>query len=215
MVEAIDAIIPTTEELQLMKAKTLYTMAGTEGYDATFEECSKAAESVIEMNIENYDAHYILAASLVARQMLSEAFEELKNTINLYGPRSDACKLQGYLCAKLNPPKYDLAVQNFDYLIQEHPDDLNMYLHRACAQVGRQNWDGVISDLSTVLLYQPKLTSVLNLRARAHCCKRNWSAAVKDYKAVLEISPDEETAYYALEEINRPIPDNPSFSGGK
>ena len=165
------------------------------------------------MDEEDYDAHYMLGTSLVAQGMLDEAFEELKNTINLYGPRSDACKLQGYLCVKLDPPKYDLAVQNFDYLIGEHPDDLNMYLHRACAQVGRQNWEGVVQDLTTVLVYQPALTTVLNLRARAHCCLRNWDLAIKDYRRVLEFSPEDETAYYALEEINRPIPLNPSFSG--
>ena len=114
--------------------------------------------------------------------MLDDAFAELRDLINLYGPRSDACKLQGYLCPKLNPPKYDLSVQNFDFLVQEHPDDLNMYLHRACAQVGRQNWDGVISDLTTVLTYEPANLECLKLRARAYCCQREWARAEKDYR---------------------------------
>ena len=61
----------------------------------------------------------------------------------MLGPRSDACKLRGYLCAKMVPPKYDLAVLDFDYLVQEHPDDMNMLLHRACASVGQQNWEGL------------------------------------------------------------------------
>jgi cytochrome c-type biogenesis protein CcmH/NrfG len=86
---------------------------------------------------------------------------------------------------------------------------MNMYLHRACAQVGQQNWDAVIADLTIVLSYQPKEISVLCLRARAHCCKRNWDLAMYDYKLALKINPGHPVALAGIAEINQPYEDLP------
>ena len=86
----------------------------------------------------------------------------LKNTINLLGPRADACKLRGYICAKLDVPKYDLAVLDFDFLVQDDPSDLNMLLHRACAQVGLQNWDGLYY-YNITLLHTMLSNSIFNI----------------------------------------------------
>lgn len=199
---AIDELQYPTEELKLMKSKICYSTSA-------FNACERAAREVIEMNSENYDAQYLLAASFVSRNMLQEAFDVLKDTINLMGPRSDSCKLRGYLAAKMHPPKYDLAILDFDFLVSENPGDLNMYLHRACAQVGQQNWDAVIADLTVVLKYQPKETSVLCLRARAQSCKRNWEAAIKDYKTALKYDPGCAQASVGLSELTQPYEDLP------
>jgi hypothetical protein len=55
----------TTEALKLMKTKILYSVSA-------FEECDASAREVIEINSENYDAHYLLGASLVSRELFQE-----------------------------------------------------------------------------------------------------------------------------------------------
>ena len=58
------------EELLVMKAKIMYTMAGNDAYATTMEDCCKAAEAVIAFADDNYDAHYIRACTLVSRGKL-------------------------------------------------------------------------------------------------------------------------------------------------
>ena len=69
-VAVIDAVCEEyapTEELLVMKAKIMYTMAGNENYTTKMGDCCKAAEDAIALADDNYDAHYIRACTLVSR----------------------------------------------------------------------------------------------------------------------------------------------------
>jgi hypothetical protein len=62
-IQVIDGLDFETEELLVMKAKILYTRSN-------FDACIAAAKKAIELSGDNYDAHYILASSYVACNML-------------------------------------------------------------------------------------------------------------------------------------------------
>ena len=62
-IEVINSLAETTEEIQMIKVKILYSLS-------RFKECEETAKFVLSMNSENYDAHYLIAASLVSRNFL-------------------------------------------------------------------------------------------------------------------------------------------------
>ena len=59
------------EELLVMKAKIMYTMAGNDNYDTTMDDCKEAAEAAIAFADDSYDAHYIRACALVSKGTFS------------------------------------------------------------------------------------------------------------------------------------------------
>ena len=52
-------------------------------------------------------------------------------------------------------PEYVTKLHYIHYSVYtEHPEDMNMFVQRAAANSGLQDWSAVIADLSHVLWYQ-------------------------------------------------------------
>jgi hypothetical protein len=93
--------------LILMKVKIFY---GQERY----AECEKLSRMLVDLTGNGQpreedetcaDAMYALSNCLARRGELEAAYDVLKDLVNSYGPRTDACRLQAFLAVKLLPPK--------------------------------------------------------------------------------------------------------------
>ena len=175
-----------------------------------YAACEAICKEVLqEYDDEEPDAQYILGSTMAARGRLEEAYEVLKQMINLTGPRGDACKLQAYVCMKLVPPKFDQARMNMDFLVEEDPSDMNAVLQRGCVCCHMQDWGAAIDDFSLVLHYQPHLNNVRLLRARAYACAREWDDAKDDYEEILKYEPENWWALEGMGEVDQPYDELP------
>lgn len=118
-------------------------------------------------------------------------------------------RLNGFICTKVQPPRFSEAVENFDFLVQAHPEDMNSYLQRACCFMSLQQWDKAVADYSYILDYQPHLTHVVCLRARAYTCMRQWGKAKADYTFVIRHYPEDTTAAQGLAEMSQAVEQYP------
>lgn len=189
-------------ELSLIQAKIAYTLR-------EFNVCESAARRILEAEGWKHEARYVLSCSLASRFEFHKCLEELNVLVNQDDLKDDlkedAYRLRATVCAKVIPPRFDQAALDLDYLLTEKPEDLNLFLQRACVFACLQDWDRAVADLSVVLSFQPSLSHVLAIRARAYCCKREWSLAKLDYAKILETNPHSHVAQQGLADVAEPL----------
>jgi tetratricopeptide (TPR) repeat protein len=174
-----------------------------------FDLCEHFCRKILEIESDHGDAQYLIGSCYAKLGKLDEAYEILKNLINLNGPRRDACALNAYLCMKLVPPKLAQAKLNMDFLVEDDRADMNVLLQRGCVSSHLQDWSSAIDDYSLVLQYEPYQTQVRLLRARAYSCARVWDEAREDYEYILTYDPENWWAQNGLWEIDQPYDELP------
>jgi hypothetical protein len=75
----------------------------------------------------NIDGRYILASSFCQRLMYEEAYNELCQLFSMNeGPQAEhIARLNALVCTKLKPPRFLEALESFDYLVENWPEDMN------------------------------------------------------------------------------------------
>eukprot|EP01041_Mallomonas_annulata_P009057 gene9057-18762_t len=192
--------------LYILESKISYTL-----HD--FITSETAARKALEIDSMNADARHLLCCALIHKKgRIEDAYEQLNLMINQNTIPADQSKnvfiLRAYVSTRLSPPRYQQAVTDFNHLILEEPHDNNLYLKRACAYCGIQDWNSAIADLTHILSFQPKLNHVLAIRARIYCCKREWKLARDDYNNILQRNPADAIAQRGLAEAANPLPGN-------
>lgn len=118
---------------------------------------------------ENQDANFILASALTSQNQYQQAYDVL-NAVLALGKGTildEIYVLHAQLCIKLHSNTTSLwpqAVIDYNYLIEQHPEDMNFVLQRGMVQCLLQEFDKAIADFDYVLWYQPSLGTVLCLR---------------------------------------------------
>lgn len=203
--EILSTVREISPELSLMQAKIAYTLK-------EYHVCETAARRILDAEGWKHDARYLLSCSLASRSEFPLCLEELNVLVNQDDLREDikddAYKLRAAVYAKVVPPRFDQAVLDLDYLLTENPQDLNLFLQRACACACLQDWDRVVADLTVVLSFQPNLSHALAIRARAYCCRREWVLARQDYGKILESNTNSIVALQGLADIAEPLPED-------
>ncbi len=201
--EAIGRCAVLTSQLHVMKCKILYQ---TKRFDA----CKKAARLLMTEHPIVEDGYYILCCCIARDRKWAEAYDLMKELMsNIEVPSANAYKLHGMICTKLpQPPLYECCyAMNAQYETQ--PYDMEALLLRACAYSMAQDWKAALKDYNTILHFQPYLTNVICLRARAYSCIREWALAKTDYELVLSWYPQDETAWYGLQDVTQPYEELP------
>jgi len=177
-----------------------------------FERSEEAARHALALEPDNTDAKYLICCALINKQFMNQAFDQLSEMINTdcwpTTQRVQVYFLRAYAATRMIPPQFQQAVLDFTFLIGESPLDLNLYLQRACAYSGLQDWTHALADLCHVLVFQPKLAHVLAIRARVYCCIRDWKKAREDYKSILDRNPSDAVAQRGLAECSEPSPED-------
>jgi tetratricopeptide (TPR) repeat protein len=115
----------------------------------------------------------MLAASYSCLHEYQNAYDVLNKVLALGKGRvlDEIYVLHAQLCIKLHSNTVSLwpqAVNDYDYLIGEHPEDMNFVLQRGMVNCMLQEFDTAIADFDYILYYQPSLSTVLCLRL-VHC----------------------------------------------
>lgn len=175
-----------------------------------FDPCKKACRKLMDEYPNVEDGYYILACCLSRDRKYTEVYDLLKEMMSAVDvPSAHAYQLNGFICTKLDkPPMYECCfAMDAQYVTQPH--DMESLLLRAAAASMAQDWNTALADYNTILYYQPYLTNVLCLRARAYACTRQWNLAKADYELVLSWYPEDETAWYGLQDITQPYENLP------
>jgi tetratricopeptide (TPR) repeat protein len=192
-----------TSELHTINCKIMYL-------SRRFDPCKKACKKLMKDYPAVEAGYYIFGCCLSRERKYQEVYMLLKELMSAVDvPSANAYQLCGFICAKLDaPPLYECCfAMDAQYVTQPH--DMEALLLRATAASMAQDWDTAIKDYTTILYYQPYLTHVLCLRARAYTCTRKWDLAKEDYELVLSWYPEDETAWYGLQDMSQPYDELP------
>ncbi|CCE03493.1 exported hypothetical protein [Bradyrhizobium sp. STM 3809] len=100
--------------------------------------------------------------------------------------RGEAYALNGQL---------DLAMADFDWLIEREPDHVAARLRRASIYRLKRNTDAAIADYDKVIATDPKNVDAYDGRAALHFARRDFDGAVADYGRILVVHPENLKAY--------------------
>jgi len=170
----------------------------------------KEAKALIKVDPKCADAYYLLVCHYVKHNRLMDAYNELTRLFSRVDRPFEQCFLiKTYVCMKMYPPKHSEAADAMDVLCMEHPENMNYFFQRACANSCLQEFEKALSDLNIVQYYQPGLSNILCMRARVHACLRDWKSAKRDYDSVLYHNPGDLTALAGIDDIIQEYDDLP------
>lgn len=170
----------------------------------------KEAKTLIDIDPKCADAYYLLVCYYVKNNRLKDAYNELTRLFSRVDRPFEQCFLiKTYVCMKMYPPKHSEAADAMDVLCMEHPENMNYFFQRACANSCLQEFEKALSDLNIVQYYQPGLSNILCMRARVHACLRDWKSAKRDYDNVLYHHPGDPTALAGINDIIQEYDDLP------
>ena len=120
--------------------------------------------------------------------------------------------------------QYDLAIADFDQVIQKKPNDVLAYDHRGNAYLRKGNFDRAIEDYNQGIRLDPNYATAYDHRADAYYRKGNFDRAIEDYNREIQLTPfcalaydHRGNAYYrkgnydrAIEDYNQAIQLNPN-----
>jgi lipoprotein NlpI len=84
----------------------------------------------------------------------------------------------------------DLAVADYDQIIEHYPDNPNARLARASVHLQKQELEAALSDYGKVIELDPKNVYAYLGRAYVYVAKRDYVRAISDYDQALLIHPD-------------------------
>ena len=123
----------------------------------------------------------------------------------------------------------DLAVADYDQIIERYPDNLSARLARASAHLQKQEPDAALSDYAKAIEFDPKNTYAYLGRARIYWRRSDFIHAIADYDQALLVHPDNVVAHVerglaylhegdperAMADCNRAVEISPQDGGGQ
>jgi len=215
--DTIEGVPEMTRELFIIKFKILYTTG-------RHEDSIHSTQMYLQDTPDNQDANFILAASLTTQNEYQRAYDVLNRVLALGRGHilDEVYVLHAQLCIKLHSNTVSLwpqAVNDYDYLIAQHPEDMNFVLQRGMIYSMLQEFEKAIADFDYILYYQPALSTVLCLRARCHAARRMWAEARLDYDTLLYYEPESAEAQAGIADVEQEYIDlpmiDPEFVNGQ
>lgn len=101
-----------------------------------------------------------------------------------------------------NDGQYDKAIQDYDRVLVEQPNDGNTWYNRGLSNKGREQWRAAVEDFSKSLSLIPNDASTLLERGRCKVFIPDYRGAIDDISKSLDVNPDNCDARYERAELN-------------
>ncbi len=170
------------------------------GYDLMYEGELHTAEQVarryLQQDKHHPDAMLLLAEIGLKLKVYHDAEFLLESCCALYPDNQRA--RQSYLDVLLKLGKFDLALEQTAALLTNSPDNTNVLVAKAHAQVGRGQLDEAISVYRQLLTDNPKRAGVMVALGHALKARGDIDAAITAYQQAAACEPEYGDAYWSL-----------------
>jgi tetratricopeptide (TPR) repeat protein len=131
----------------------------------------------------------------------ADQFVRVEDAIAYLADRIRAHSEDGFLYAlraaiHIDRKKFNLAVDDWNKIVELEPDDAASYIGRAKLWAGQMEWDKAISDLTLAIKAEPKDAYCYRIRAHAWVAKRDYDKAIADYNEAIRLDPEDAEFYY-------------------
>jgi tetratricopeptide (TPR) repeat protein len=97
----------------------------------------------------------------------------------------------------------DAAIQEYQKVIELHPELPDAYSNLAVAQKRKGDLDGAVANLNRALERKPDFASALTTRGGIFAEQNKWVEAKRDFQAALKLDPRDDGALYGLAQTLR------------
>ncbi|MGE5218874.1 MAG: tetratricopeptide repeat protein, partial [Chloroflexota bacterium] len=97
----------------------------------------------------------------------------------------------------------DAAINEYQKIIELHPELADAYVNLAVAQKRKGNLDQALSSLNQALERKPEYAAALTTRGGILAEQGKWAEARRDFEAALKLDPRDDGALYGLAEALR------------
>lgn len=101
-----------------------------------------------------------------------------------------------------NDGQYDKAIQDYDRVLVEQPNDGNTWYNRGLSNKGREQWKAAVEDFSKSLSLIPNDAWTLLERGRCKVFIPDYRGAIDDISKSLDVNPDNCDARFERAELN-------------
>jgi serine/threonine protein kinase/tetratricopeptide (TPR) repeat protein len=149
-----------------------------------FEEMSKVADRIIQLDSKSALGHALKAAALAFMQQSSLALEAVNSAVEL----ADARPWMMTLRARLHVQRKNFgdALDDLDSVIENDPDDLLALLTRATIRRRLDEPEGALADLNRLLTIDPTDIQAFDIRGDLLYEMGRYAEAAADYKEVFQ-----------------------------
>ncbi len=98
--------------------------------------------------------------------------------------------------------QYDKAIQDYDRVLVEQPNDGNTWYNRGLSNKGREQWKAAVEDFSKSLSLLPNDAWTLLERGRCKVFIPDYRGAIDDISKSLDVNPDNCDARFERAELN-------------
>ncbi|MBP7861291.1 tetratricopeptide repeat protein [bacterium] len=167
--------------------------------DGDYDRALSDANSYIAM-AASVPAGYVLRGRILsASGKSSESIKDFDKALtidkacNTYAERGRAFH---------NDRQYDKAIQDYDKVLIEMPNDGNTWYNRGLSNKGREQWKAAVEDFTKSLSLIPNDAWALLERGRSKVFIPDYRGAIDDISKSLDVNPDNCDARYERAEIN-------------
>ena len=129
-------------------------------------------------------------------EKISHVLEKARNSLFRDSPAD--CVDRGLLYlheGDYHPAVCDIAIQEFNYAIEQVPDYADAYNYRAMAYNYVGNYDQAIADYDRAIEFQPADFRVYNNRGIAYFNREDYDRAITDLNEAIRLCPSHTVAY--------------------
>jgi MtfA peptidase len=156
-----------------------------------FDLAEEAASRVIQLDPNDAEAYQQRAAARVKLGKFAEALDDSDKAIE-FGDSDefavDAYRIRGGACVGLK--KYDWALEDLNYVLQQDKDDAEARLFRGAAFLGLGRYRKALSDLSAAIRLNEFTADAYLQRALAYRALNRNKEAEADIEKALQLDPE-------------------------
>lgn len=190
--QAID-IFPEYAAARLKLGWVYYQMGN---YDKAAAEFNAVIETAGDGNYLE-SAHYSLANTFLAQNLLEEAYEEFLQVIKRDPNFVDSYFHLGVICSKL--AMYDQAVAYLDQCVQKNSQFKDQaHVYSALSYASLRKFDEALDACQRALAVEPNDPEIYNILGTIYSYKEDWARAIEKFKKALDFNPHSARAGFNL-----------------
>lgn len=140
---------------------------------------------------ENYllSAHYSLANTFLAQNLLEESYEEFLQVVKIDESFADAYFHLGVICSKLE--LHEEAVSYLHKSIEKSSrlkDEAHLYL--AFSYTRLKKFDEALSECKIALKFEPNDPEIYSIMGSVYSSRQDWPSSIDAFSKALELNPN-------------------------
>jgi MtfA peptidase len=177
--------------LQSDDAEAVFMFAAACMQEGRYDLAEEAAARVIELDPNDAEAYQQRAAARIKLGKFAEALDDSDKAIE-FGDSDefavDAYRARGGACVGLK--KYDWALEDLNYVLQQNKDDAEARLFRGSAFLGLGQFREALSDLSAAIRLNAFAAEAYLQRALAYRALDRNQEAEADMEKAMQLDPE-------------------------